>query len=72
MIVPVPVIVPVIVIMTTVVAVRVVNCRMVVADYRLPGVLVPGVSSHDSTSLRWCGPTATLPDTIYICEPAKV
>jgi hypothetical protein len=39
----------------------------------LPGVLVSGVSSHESgfPPLTWPGPP-TLPDDIYICESAKV
>jgi hypothetical protein len=39
----------------------------------LPGVLVPGLSGHEPGSLRRCASRSlTLPDSIYICEPAKM
>jgi hypothetical protein len=47
-----------------VMAVRVIIFRMLVGVCWLPGVLVPGLSGHESGSLRWCDPD---PDATRHC-----
>jgi hypothetical protein len=47
---------PVVMVMVMVMAVRVIIFRMIVVVCWLPGMPVPGVSSHESGSLRWCDP----------------